>query len=520
MRCNRKIAKCFGLVLVLWGTVALPPIALALHPITRATDIFGAYPHYPKPNLGGGANTESIKKGEYLAKVGDCIACHTDTESGSAAFAGGLPIKTPFGTFFSPNITPDLETGIGGWCEQDFIRLMHRGIRPDGSNAFPALPYVYFNRVTIQDLKDIWAYLQALPAVNKENKGNTLPIVMDWRVLQYGWKAFYFYPDQGFFKNDPNHSVEWNRGAYLVNGLGHCTMCHTPMNFVGAEQKKFYLTGSFIQGYWAPDISQRGLQSASRFQVADVFLDGQLINQAGPVRGPMSDANHDSLKYLIDADRLAIATYLKSVVSRQPRDIPKITAGQSTLKRGQQVYANVCILCHLNGEVSAPRIGDQANWLMRIQQSGRSALYRHAVNGFNKMPPKGACVTCKDSDIKAAVDYLLFHSLLRTQWDEFKNPPQTQRITSTSIGYGERVYNENCSLCHDDGKFGAPQVGDQIRWAPLVRKNLDTLILHALDGYNHMPAKGGCTQCSGSDIIAAVKYMVQTSQSGGDYSLW
>ena len=397
---------------------------------------------------------------------------------------------------------------------------MHRGIRPDGSNAFPALPYVYFNRVSVDDLKLIWVYLQALPAANKKNKGNTLPIVMDWRVLQYGWKALYFYPDQGFFKNNPDQSTEWNRGAYLVNGLGHCTMCHTPMNFVGAEKKKYFLTGSFIEGYWAPDITRRGLRSASRFQVADVFFDDQLINRAGPVRGPMASANHDSLRNLTESDRLAIATYLKSVVSRQPRNIPQITAEQSHLKRGQQVYANVCVLCHLQGKDNAPRIGDQANWLMRIKQSGRAALYRHAINGFNKMPPKGACITCTNNDINAAVDYIIFHSLLRTQWDEFKNPAQSRRLIMTSIAYGERVYGEACSLCHDNGKFGAPEVGNREQWAPRIGKNMDTLILHALNGFNNMPAKGGCTQCSGSEVIAAVKYMVQSSQSGGDYSLW
>ena len=492
----------------------------ALHPISSNLKFIDVYPTYPEIDYGTGEEAEAIKRGEYLVKLGDCIACHTTTQAGGEAFAGGLPIPTPFGTFYTPNITPDKETGIGNWTEEDFIRVMHEGIRSNGSNSFPAFPYVFFNRVSVEDLKDIWAYMRAIPPVKKENKGNTLPFPLNLRIAQYGWKLLFFYPDRGFFVEDPQRSATWNRGAYIVNGLGHCSMCHTPLNLLGSPKKRYFLTGGFIDGYWAPDITKRGLETATRYEVADVFHEGALINKAGPVRGPMADANHDSLQYLTVEDRLAIAEYLKTVVSRQPHNLPAMKAAQPTLKRGEQVYANVCIICHLNGEVGAPRIHDQANWERRVQQRKLPLLYRHAINGYNKMPAKGACVTCTDEDIQSAVDYLVHHALGESEWRELKNPPPQPRHTSTSLTTGKLVYEQACSTCHDRGELGAPITGDQAQWAPLLRKNFDVLIENTLKGINNMPAKGGCSQCTGSEIIAAVKYMAQESQTGKDFSLW
>jgi cytochrome c5 len=500
--------------------MAASTVAYATHPISSKLEFIGAYPVYPEIDYGTGARAEAIRRGEYLARLGDCIACHTLAEPGAAAFAGGLPIPTPFGTFYTPNITPDENTGIGIWSEEDFIRVMHDGIRRDGSNSFPAFPYVFFNRVGIEDLKDIWAYLRVLPPVERKNQGNTLPFPFDVRLAQYAWKLLFFYPDRGYFAEDSKSSKGWNRGAYLVEGLGHCSMCHTPLNLLGANKKKYYLTGALIDGYWAPDITRRGLETATRFEVAEVFDEDKLINKAGPVRGPMADAIHDGLSYLTDADRLAIAEYLKSVVTRQPRNVPEIKAGQPVLKRGAQVYANVCVICHLNGEAGAPSIHDEANWLRRVTQRKLALLYRHALEGFNKMPPKGACVTCSNDDIHAAVDYLVYRALDESRWRELSNPPPVPRLISTSIATGEQVYRQSCGTCHDGGKLGAPVIGDKVQWAPLLRRNFDLLLTNTLLGVDNMPPKGGCSECSNSEIIAAVKFMAQKSQSGRDFSLW
>jgi cytochrome c5 len=397
---------------------------------------------------------------------------------------------------------------------------MHEGIRPDGSNFFPAFPYVFFNRINTRDLEDIWAYLRAIPPIEQKNRDNTLPFPLDVRFAQYGWKLLFFYPGRGHFIEDPQQSAAWNRGAYLVQGLGHCSMCHTPLNLLGSTEKKYYLTGALIQGYWAPDITRRGLETATRFEISDVFDEGKLINKAGPVRGPMGDAIHDSLRYLTEDDRLAIAEYLKSVVTPQPRHVPQLRAGHSALKRGAQVYANVCIACHLNGEAGAPSIRDMPNWQRRITERALPTLYRHAIDGYNKMPPKGACVSCDKGDIRAAVDYLIYRALDESAWREFKNPPPLARRVSTRLATGQRIYRQACAACHDGGEDGAPVLGAEEQWAPLLEKNFDVVLRNSLHGIRKMPPKGGCLECTNSEIIAAVKFMAQKSQQGRDFSLW
>jgi cytochrome c5 len=515
-RTNTRYRGWLQLLLVVCLAAVMTP-ASAFHPISSRLDFVGSYPVYPEIHYGSGDQAATIKRGEYLVKIGDCIACHTATEPGSKAFAGGLPIPTPFGTFFTPNITPDRKTGIGDWSEADFIEAMHEGVRPDGSNLFPAFPYIFFNRVSETDLKDIRAYLQAIPAVEQKNRDNTLPFPLDVRFAQYGWKLLFFYPHRDVSTQDPARSKTWNRGAYLVEGLGHCSMCHTPMNLLGAQKKTAYLTGAFLDGYWAPDITRQGLESAPRYQVAEVFSEGELINKAGKVRGPMADAIHDSLQYLTQPDRLAIAEYLQSVETPQPRDLPARKAGQPALKRGAQVYANVCSLCHLDGEAGAPRLKDNANWYRRVQQNSRVVLYRHAIDGFNNMPARGACVSCEDDDVRAAVDYMLYRAL-----DESQRRQQAGKAVEArhNVRTGKQVYEAACSRCHDAGEQGAPVIANQAQWQPLLEKNFDKLISNTLQGINAMPAMGGCSACSGSEVIAAVKYLVEQSQSGKDYSLW
>lgn len=499
--------------------VLITPLSYGFHPISSKLEFITTYPTYPKVDYGTGAQADAIRRGEYLAQIGDCLACHTTT-GGGKAFAGGLPIPTPFGTFYTPNITPDPDTGLGKWSEADFINVMKEGIRPDGSNSFPAFPYIYFNRVHDSDLKDIWAYLQALPPVNQENLGNTLPFPMNLRLAQYGWKIPFFYPDRGEFTPDASRSEAWNRGAYIVEGLGHCSMCHTPMNLLGASKKKYYLTGSLIEGYWAPDISKRGLETSTRVQVAEVFKDSELINKAGDVRGPMADVNHNSLRHLTTEDALAVAEYLKSVESRQPRHIGELKASQPRLKRGEQVFWNACDICHVNGEASAPRLADNANWWRRLEERPITALYRHAINGFNNMPARGACVTCTNDDVEAAVDYIIKKALTASQWRIYTNKVPVPRAVATNSNTGKNVYQASCATCHDDGRLGAPKLGDRQQWAVLLNKNFDVLLHNTLQGLNAMPAKGGCSSCTGEEVISAVKYMAEQAQPDKDLSLW
>lgn len=378
------------------------------------------YPKYPATEAAEGQSAEAIARGEYLVKMGDCISCHTDVKHKGAPFSGGFAIDTPFGRFYTPNITPDKETGIGNWTEADFVRALKEGRDPQGRNYFPVFPYAYFANVTEADAKAMYAYFMSIPAVKLENKPLLFPFsVPGSRLSLWGWNLLFFFPNTQY-SEDPTQSTEWNRGKYIVDGLGHCSMCHTPLNPLGAPKASYYLTGGFIDGYWAPNITRDGLKPATADEIAnDVFVNNELIQHAGPVAGPMAEVNHNSLSYMTYEDRVAIATYLKSVVSEEPLGLPP-SDKEPTLARGRQVYNKACVICHQNGEMSAPLIGDSASWFFRLNSNGLKDLYQHAINGYNSMPIKGACVTCSDNDIISAVDYILNRSLTRSQWLNLK----------------------------------------------------------------------------------------------------
>ncbi len=375
----------------------------------------GYYAAYPKTSPGVDAAEDAlIQRGEYLSKAGDCIACHTNVEGHVPAYSGRLPIATPFGTFYSPNITPDNETGIGLWTEADFVRALKEGHGPNGKNYFPVFPFVPFANISDEDDRALYTYFRHIPAVHLENRSLPFPFSLPGaRFTLWGWNLLFYYPNTTFTP-DPAQSSEWNRGKYLVDGLGHCSMCHTPLNPLGSPMSRYYLSGGFIDGYWAPSINKAGLEGIGIEEIADVFAKNQLLNQAGPAAGPMSEVNHDSLRYLTRDDQLAIATYLKTVESEDKYALPPSNEAPN-LRRGKQVYTQVCSICHQRGEMSAPIIGIAANWYQRAQQSGMDGLYQHAIKGYNSMPIKGACVSCSDNDIKAAVDYILESSLTHAQ---------------------------------------------------------------------------------------------------------
>lgn len=501
---NNAVVTCLLAAILAIGS-------LPLYAVNGEADPY--YPTYPPTTAANSERAKLVPRGEYLAKMGDCIACHTNIAGGTPAFAGGLSIATPFGTFYSPNITPDKKTGIGNWTEEDFIRALKEGKDPKGRNYFPVFPYIYFANTTDDDARALYAYFMSIPPVEQENISLPFPFnVPGARSTLLGWNLLFFYPNNKFEDNQ-NETAVWNRGKYIVDGLGHCSMCHTPLTALGSPKNEFYLTGSFIDGYWAPNITKYGLQSATHAEVADVFVKHELLNKAGPVAGPMAEVNHNSLSYLTEEDRMAIAVYLKTVVSQEAVGLPG-SDQPPTLTRGKQVYISACILCHQDGEMTAPRIGNGANWYLRLKTSGLTGLYRHAINGYNSMPIKGACVTCSDNDMIASVDYILDKSLSRSQRINLASGGVKQFPSS-----GKDIYNENCSACHSEGKSGAPVIGDKKAWEPLIAQNFDILVEHAVKSKNHL-ANGGCKHCSTGEIIAAIKYIISQSTTEGNYSLW
>lgn len=463
---------------------------------------------YPPVNYGTGPKADSVKRGEYLVKAGDCIACHTDV--GGKPFAGGLPIKTPFGTMYVPNITSDPETGIGRWSDDDFVRAMHEGISQKGHYYFPAFPFMYFDKMSRQEVLDIRAYLNAIPAVHQQNHPLDMPWPFSWRELQSFSRFLFFDFSKGEFQPDLRKSPEWNRGAFLVEGPGHCAMCHSPLNFFGFAKKKYDLTGGFVDGYSAPNISASGLKDVPTQKILDVFLKDQKYT-GGTVQGPMLQVNHDSLRYLSLDDLNAIVTYLRTVESKMP-PAPSVGTGA---KAGEAIYQKYCAGCHMSGGGGAPKFGDSGQWAPFLA-AGMDKVYTNAIHGIDGMPPKGNCDACTDDQVKNAVDYIVNNSKSATGANQ---PAAPAAQSLTSLQKGKEVYTQVCSVCHADGQLGAPKLGDKEAWTPILQNSLDVLIERSIKGYKGHPLMGACYQCSDADIISAVKYMAQEGGSG-NYKLW
>ena len=255
-----------------------------------------------------------MSRGAYLANAADCVACHTDSAHSGRPYAGGRALATPFGTFYSPNITPDPETGIGRWSDEQFLRALRDGVRPDGANYFPAFPYPSFTKITDADARAIKAYLFSLPAVRQANRAHDVSFPISWRFLQNGWKLLFFSP--GPFRPAPERSEAYNRGAYLVTALAHCGECHTPRNWFGATEPNRFLAGNpdGPDGKKVPNITpdpQTGIGSWSEEDITTLLKTGQ-TPEFDFVGGAMGEIVRNTSR-LDDADRRAIAVYLKSL---------------------------------------------------------------------------------------------------------------------------------------------------------------------------------------------------------------
>jgi mono/diheme cytochrome c family protein len=252
----------------------------------------------------------NAKRGEYLAKAGGCLGCHTETKDKAVPYAGGRELKTPFGTFYGPNITPDPKAGIGKWNEEDFIRAMRHGRRPDGANYFPAFPYPSFTKIRENDLRDLWAYLQSLPQSSQPSRPHDLGFFYRWRFLVTLWKWLYFTP--GAFTSIPGASDVVNRGAYLVQALGHCGECHTPRNFLGGPKSGRYLAGGKVEGKDVPNLTPTGLKKWSdrdlqQFLVAGMTPDGDFPSEA------MAEVITNTTSKVTPEDLAAMVAYLRSL---------------------------------------------------------------------------------------------------------------------------------------------------------------------------------------------------------------
>jgi mono/diheme cytochrome c family protein len=286
---------------------------------------------------------DQIEKGRYLTTVADCYACHTVPEVGKP-FAGARPIETPFGVITSSNLTPDNDTGIGAWTDEQFDAAVRKGLRPDGSRLYPAMPFPSYTKMPRQDVLAIFAYLKTVEPVHQPVKSNTLPFPFNIRAALRVWDALYFTEEE--FQPESHQSPAWNRGAYLVQGPGHCTACHTPKTLLGGDKTGDNLRGFNLQGWFAPDITGDTNQGLGQWSEADIT--GYLKtghNRMTAATGPMAEEIVNATSQYGDDDLKAIATYLKSLPQRQDQaasakaDSPVMTAGQA-------IYRDQCSACH------------------------------------------------------------------------------------------------------------------------------------------------------------------------------
>jgi mono/diheme cytochrome c family protein len=380
---------------------ALPTLALAL-----ATSVVA---RAQNPDM---QSFEVIQHGRYMATAADCTACHT--APGGKPFAGGGALVTPFGTLLAPNITPDLQTGIGGWTDDEFVNAVKNGIGDHGIHLCPAMPYTYYTKMSRADVLAVRAYLDTIDPVHNKVVANQLPFPFNQRGSMVGWNALYFKP--GNFQPDPNKSAEWNRGAYLVEGAEHCGLCHTPKNAMGGDDSARAMQGSVLQNWYAPNVT-----GDSRVGIGDWSIDDMALylktgrNRFDIASGPMAEAVTHSLSHLTDADIRAMAVYLKSLPAGGGTLPQPLSAEEPKMRQGDAIYYNQCAACH-GGQGQGivglfPRLAgapvvqqEQATSLMRVVLEGSRAVGTAGAPTNPAMP--SFAWKLSDNEIAAVLTYI------------------------------------------------------------------------------------------------------------------
>jgi len=322
-----------------------------------------------------GVTQTQVQRGEYLARAGDCQSCHTAKGDPSALLAGGRRIDTPFGYMLTPNITPDRNTGIGRWSSDDFYRALHDGVNKRGEDMYPTMPYIHYTKVSRGDIDAIYAYLKTVKPVKNAIDINHLRFPYNQRLSLVAWRELYFH--EGAFKPDLNRSAAWNRGAYLVEGLGHCSDCHSPRNSLGAVEKNKKFSGALLNNWYGPNLNSDMATGLGSWAVEDIatYLKTGAYRGKTTALGPMAEVVQTSTSHLNDADLKAMGEYFKSLTP----DSHLISADPKR-QQGAKLYAGNCAECHQsngrgisgavpplagNGAVVAPDPSDVINVVLR-----------------------------------------------------------------------------------------------------------------------------------------------------------
>jgi len=374
------------------------------------------------------ADPDMIARGNYLARAADCMPCHTAARD--KAYAGGLRMNTPFGVMYSPNITPDRETGIGAWTFEEFKQAVHSGIRADGKFLYPTMPFDAFTKISEDDLKALWSYFRSLPPIKQKNQENELTFPFSIRYGMLVWRALFFRAQ--WFEPDPTKSAQWNRGAYLVEALGHCGDCHTPRNFMGATVASERFKGAQIDQWYAPNITPEALARTNRWDKSQLiaFLKKGAANNSTAL-GPMQEVVHDSLSFLTPDDLDAMASYLLDVTngSSAPALVAAKKLPPEIAARAAKLYADNCATCHqANGQGvvgSIPPLAGNPAVIATKPFDTLSVVLQGvpARDGIQAMPSFAGSLN--DSDVAGLANYV------RTNWGNEAAPNATPALAGS-----------------------------------------------------------------------------------------
>ncbi len=382
---------------------------------------------------------QQIERGRYLTIVGDCAACHTLPGSGHD-LAGGRAIETPFGALIAPNITPDSLTGIGAWTDEEFINSLRKGTGRGGMRLYPAMPYPYYTKVTRDDALAIRAYLNTVQPVQNFVDPNQLPFPLNIRASMIVWNMLFFAP--GEFQPVAGESAEWNRGAYLAEGLAHCGACHTPKNLLGGDKRSQRLRGYALQGWFAADISndhRRGLGNWSVDDIVAFLKTGHGRGTTGT--GLMAEAIGRSTSHMNEADLKAIAVYLKDQPGQSTNDKQQpVVANQDDMKRGANIYADECAGCHGANGKGAAGLFPALDGSSIVQQLDPTSLMHVVLRGARSVTtdraPTGAAMPefgwlLKDGEVAAVLTYI------RNAWGN-----AAPAVTADEVGNARKAFFE------------------------------------------------------------------------------
>jgi len=431
----RKSRIIGGIVAALFIGGAGAAFAIAWRPAIAAID----------PPAPQSFDTALVKRGRYLAAIGNCNDCHT--VRGGKSFAGGLPVPTPFGTIFSSNITPDGETGIGRWPESAFRRAMRSGVNRDGQHLYPTFPYDHFTNVTDADDQALYAYLMTRPPVRAPARENELSFPLDQRFVIAGWKLLFL--RHGTYQPDSTQSAEWNRGAYLVEGLAHCGSCHTPRNALGAERASAQFAGGDVDNWHAYAINAQSLAPVPwDADALFAYLRDGWHPDHGVARGPMAEVV-SNLSSVPQDDIRAIATYMAGVFGTPTPDrkrqgeavlaqvrSPAVVPASKISPAGAAIYAAACATCHetdrsppyggVNLALSTAIAGPDPRNVANIVLSGV-----RPVEGERSPIMPGFAASMNDGQISALLNYLRARFSNQPGWTGVEKTVEDARRTQT-----------------------------------------------------------------------------------------